>query len=344
VNVSVLIPTFQRPAKLAACIHFLARQSTDATFEVVIGLDGPCPESERAARQAWSTGLNASSPARDLRIIQCERAGYTLVRNHLLREARGQLLLSLNDDVIASHHLVNTHWQEHQRRRAAGLGKAIIVGDAPYARRPMGELDSLLDRLIRETSMVFFYDCMNTPEALAAPDKDWGFRHCFGLNFSADLAAVREVGGFLALPHIYGYDDIELGFKLTRRFNMPVLYRPKALVTHDHFYTAAALLQRERSLGRAAWAFAGANPAFALAVFGRDIRDEAELTYSREFVARERTAADRSRATLSSLEHIPADSIHGDHAAQIIHALYEQHLLLKRWEWRQGLLEAARAT
>jgi hypothetical protein len=276
--------------------------------------------------------------------LGCERAGYTLVRNRLIAEARGRVMLSLNDDVIAEPGLVDMHWLEHARRAEAGLSRAIVVGDAPYLRRPAGELDSMLDRLVRETSMVFFYDTMNTPQGLADPNKDWGFRHCFGLNFSADLGCVREVGGLLARPHVYGYDDIELGFKLVTRFKMPVLYRPAARVWHDHFYTADSLMRRELALGKAAWEFAGAHAEFGQAVFGRDIRSASELAYSREFITREKSAAQRSQHTLAALEQVPASAIDDHHAAALVRALYEQHLLLKRWTWRSGLVEAAESS
>src|SRR6185503_17009447 len=113
-------------------------------------------------------------------------------------------------------------------------------------------------------------DQMDTPGALADPERDWGFRHCWGLNFSAPMQAVRAVGGFTAFPMAYGYDDIELAFRLQRRFEMPVLYRPGALAEHDHRYLPEDVLRRERQLGQAAWRFAGLNPEFARTVFGRD--------------------------------------------------------------------------
>jgi glycosyltransferase involved in cell wall biosynthesis len=339
VDVSVLIPTYQRARKLAACVGSLARQAGDVSFEVLVGLDGRDDDSEQAAKRAWA----AFKPwrERELRVIDCGRGGYTKVRKHLLSLARGQVMLSLNDDVVAETELIASHWREHERRRTEELGRAIVVGDAPYVKRPAGELDSMLDRLVRETPMVFFYDVMNSPEGLADRDRDWGFRHCFGLNFSADLACVREVGGFLARPHVYGYDDIELGWKLATRFGMPVIYRPEARVRHEHFYTAQDLMGRERALGKAAWEFAGANPEFAKAVFGRDVRSREEVEYSREFVRREQAAAQKSQRTLEALETVPSSAIDGPHAGTLLRALYEQHLLLKRWNWRCGLLEMA---
>lgn len=335
VDVSVLIPTYQRARKLAECVAALARQVDGVRFEVVVGLDGPDDASEAAARAAWVDVPQGC----ELRIVECERTGYTIVRNRLVREARGRVMLSLNDDVQSVSGLVGAHWGEHERRREMGLGRAIVVGDAPYKRRPEGELDSLLDRLVRRTPMVFFYDVMNTPKGLRDRERDWGFRHCFGLNFSADLECVRAVGGFLARPHVYGYDDIELGWKLAKRFGMPVIYRPEARVWHEHFYTAKGLMERECSLGRAAWEFAGVNPEFAMEVFGRDVRSREEIEYSREFVRRERAAAERCLATLAELETVPGSAIDGAHEAALLRALYEQHLPLKRWNWRRGLLE-----
>lgn len=336
-DASVLIPTYGRAAKLAACVASLLNQRTTARFEVVIGVDGGLEDPARLARAAAEGAWNAAAAGtgRELRIIDCPREGYTLVRNRLVEAARGEWMVSLNDDVVCEPGFLESHLRAHAERAEHGKGPAIVVGDSPYIQRPR---ESLLDRLVRRTPMVFFYDVMNTPQAHADRERDWGFRHCFGLNFSARLSAVREVGGFFARPHLYGYDDIELGFRLTRRFAMPVLFRPEARLWHDHHYEPAQILERERKLGESAWLFAGANPDFALACFGRDIRSAQELAYSREFVQRERPAAERVRDTFMAFGAIAADAIPDGPGHDLLTALYQQHLLLKRWEWRTGLL------
>jgi glycosyltransferase involved in cell wall biosynthesis len=329
VDLSILIPTYRRPTKLAACITALARQTlAPDRFEILIGLDGPDAESEAAARAA-------APHLRSLRITTCERQGYNAVRNALLKQARGRYLLSLNDDVIPEPALLEIHLREQQQAESRGQ-PAIITGYSPWK---LHADDTLFDRLVRETSMVFFYDRM-----LQHPkpsDHDWGFRHCWGLNFSAPLAMVREVGGFTAIPLAYGYDDIEIAWRLQQRYRTPVLFRPEARAEHDHRYSPREVLDRELKLGQAAWHFAKLNPAFAQAVFGRDITAEAELAYPREFIQREQSAADRLERTFLRLADIPAAAIEGPHAPALIEALYQQHLLLKRHTWRRGLLSAA---
>jgi hypothetical protein len=170
---------------------------------------------------------------------------------------------------------------------------------------------------------------------------DWGFRHCFGLNFSAPLELVRCVGGFTAFPMVYGYDDVELVFRLRQAFGTPVFFRDRASVVHDHRYSARDIIDREFNLGRAAWMFAHSNPLFGVAIFGRDIRSRDEVEYSRAFVEREARSATRLCQSFYGLEDIPAAAVEGPHAAGLVNLLYEQHLLLKRHSWRRGLLAAA---
>lgn len=338
--ISVLFPTFQRRHKALTCAAALAAQTLPRDrYEVLIGLDGPDDETRTLLES-----LGRRAPGFNLRVVEFPRDGYMAVRNGLLREARGELLVSLNDDVRPDPNFLEAHARGHNDFRSRTGRNAIIVGSSPYLVR---DPETALDRLVQRTSMVFFYDVMDREHAAMAHtgpngrDKDWGFRHVFGLNFSTPLAAVRDVGGFFEARMGYGYDDIELGYRLTSRLHMPVLYRPAARADHDHFYEPADILTRECRLGEAAWAVAAANPDFALATFGRDIRSDAEIEYSRAFVSRERAAAERLRASFDQLGKLPASIFDGPHSAALMELISQQHLLLKRWTWRTGLLAAA---
>lgn len=336
-EISILIPTYRRPDKAAACLSRLASQTLHADwYEVLVGLDGPDEATAGAAERAWS---EAGGRRGGLTILPCPREGLNATRNRLLSVAQGQLMLSLNDDVLAEPGLLDAHLCAHaETREHLGRG-AIVVGHSPFVERADA---TVFDELCRCTSMIFFYDPM-----LAEPDRwrDWGFRHCFGLNFSAPLGPVREVGGFTAFPLLYGYDDIELAWRLVQHSpGTPVVFRPEALAPHDHRYTPAEVLDREHRLGGTAWRFAQASPAFAQDTFGRDVRAAAELAYSREFVRREARDAERVRERFLALDRVPAAALSaaapGDRAA-LEATLAQQFVLLKRWAWRRGLLEAA---
>jgi len=327
-NLSVIIPTHRRPAKIASCVRSLAAQSLDPTqYELLIGLDGADADSEEAIARAWP-----DAPLDTLRVRTFPRQGYNAVRNALLMGARADVVVSLNDDVLPCETFLETHLAEQRDAEKRGR-PAIVTGNSPWVRR---EPDRLFDRLVRETGMIFFQHHMTDED----PHRDWGFRHAWGLNVSFPARCVADVGGWTAFPLAYGYDDIEIAWRLRERFDAPVLYRPEALAPHDHRMAPQDYLKRERALGRTACLFARANPAFALDLFGRDITSEDELDYSRRFVERERIGVDRLRAPFLALADKPADAVADP---DLIQMLYQQHLPLKRWEWRTGLLEAAAA-
>lgn len=345
-ELSVLIPTFGRPAKVAACVQRLARQTMDAgQFEVLVGIDGgiddpaAAGEVEDAILATWPTAR-----AGQLAVVPCPKVGQAAVRNALLERAQGSTLVFLNDDMLPEPTLLEHH-VEYQRDAAARGRPALVVGASPWV---VPEHDTLFDRLVRETSMVFFYDRMDEALADGSADRDhdWGFRHAWLLNLSAPSALVREAGAFSVFPSTYGYEDDELAFRCRERFGTRVLYRPDAVAHHDHRLTPGSYLDRERRLGFSAWGFAGAAPECAREMFGRDIRCDDEIAYSAAFVEREQHNAERLRTTILDFAELPGDGVPStDHPAglPVVRALAEQHLLLKRWEWRRGLLEAVRA-
>lgn len=327
-DVSVIIPTHGRPRKLAACLRGLAGQTVDrARFEVLVGIDGGVDEGAYAlARETL--------PGTGLRIEAMSHRGQAGVRNALLPEARGRLLVFLNDDMIPEPGFLEAHVRAHE-----GAGRpAMVEGDSPWVRH---EPDRLFDRLLRETSMVFFHHRMR--EAWREDDRgrDWGFRHAWLLNLSIPAELVRGVGGLRVFPSTYGYEDDDLAFRISAKFGAPVLFEPRAVAGHDHRMEPADYLEREERLGFAAWGFAAHSPEAAFAMFGRDIATPAEAGYSRAFVERETAGAARAEQPFLNLANIPADAVAGPHGPAIVELIYGQHLPLKRWRWRRGHLRAA---
>lgn len=328
-DISVIIPTHGRADRLGVLLRALAAQTlAPDRFEVLVGFDGADAEAEDAARRAWPPERRGALVLRAL-----ERRGQASVRNALIKEARSPLLVFLNDDMVPAPDLLEAHGaaqRESQDRHRSG---AIVIGGAPWVVR---QPDRMLDRLIRETSMIFFHDQMTDPD----PWRDWGFRHAWLLNLSVPAAAVREVGGLTVFPSTYGYEDDELAYRLHQRFRMPVLYRPGAAAQHDHRYEPRAYLEREFRLGYAALGFARTTSECAHAMFRRDVGAEDERAYSAAFVERERTGAARAMAPFESLARVPSEAVSGPHARELIGLIYQQHLVLKRWMWRAGLIAA----
>ncbi len=343
-DISVIIPTRGRAEKLARCVERLARQSLHRDrFEVLVGVDGLEPGDDGSAVRGLvsrvSDSLHAAAHFFD-------HAGPGATRNRLARLARGRLILMLNDDVLPEPDLLGEHVREQARMDSTGV-RGLVLGAAPWV-RPAPAEDTLFDRLIRETSMVFFYDRMS--EDIAAGrvgrDHDWGFRHGWTLNLSVARAVFDAAGGFDERLRFACYEDLEFTFRACgggggEGRGAVVRFAPEALVFHDHRIGPEDYLRREAMMGRAAWEFAAAAPACAREVFGRDVRSPEEGEYSRRFVERERAGVERVRETFEGWAKMPAGSVCGPHERALLRALYEHHVPLKRWTWRRALVEAA---
>jgi GT2 family glycosyltransferase len=320
-TIGVLIPTRGRGEKLAACLRLLSAQDWRPGDEVVVGFDGPDPAGAALAAAAFDSRVCR------LRLETMPRAGYIAVRHALVKTLACDVLVSMNDDVLPEPGFIAAH-REAASRHGPGVAH---VGYSPFV---VPDRPTLIDRLVSETSWVFFYDRM-----LAEPDagRDWGFRHLWGLNFSASLEAVRRVGGFTAMPEVYGYDDIELGHRLCRS-GVSVRFLPEAVARHDHRLSGEDLLRRERALGVSAWHYAARRPAFAREVFRDDITDGLFLRGCAATVAAESGTAGQLRESFALL-----GTLSGCQSADpaLLEVLYRHHLPLKRHCWRQGLLEAA---
>lgn len=246
---SVVIPTRPGPGPAARCVAALRSQLTDAD-EVIISVDGHDADPRL-------------TPDDRLRVITGDRIGPAGVRNRAVAASNGRIVLFLNDDLVPQPGLIGTHLQAHEG------SAAMVLGDAPWA---VGAEDRVIDRVVRETSWIFFYDRMGGEH----PDHDWGFRHAWTLNLSVPRDAVVPFEERLAYPM---FDDLEWAWRVKR----PVLFRPDARVVHEHRYEPRALLRREALLGHQAAMLHRINPVCAQAAFGCRFKpDDATVSAARD--------------------------------------------------------------
>jgi GT2 family glycosyltransferase len=322
---SVLIPTCRRPDQLGVTLAALAAQHDPPDFEVIVGVDGGL---DGPPTDHLPPNINdlARTLGPRLRVERLPRVGYIAVRHRLLSLARGRWFVSLNDDAAPDPALLRTHAAHHAAHHESAAAPRIVAGAARWKPVPS---PTLFDRLVQETGLIFFPP---------PPDRPLTYRDVYGLNMSAPVALALQHGGFPDLRDVYGYDDIELAHRLVTRAGATIVREPAALVTHDHRYTPIDVLRREHQLGRSAWAYAELNPAFARDLFGRDIRDRAELEHIAAALERDRRDAHRVQQRFLALAELPPDAARDE----LLPALADSWVLLKRYLWRRGLLAASR--
>ncbi|HUP27844.1 MAG TPA: glycosyltransferase [Chloroflexia bacterium] len=219
-QLSILIPTRNRRHLLARTLASLSRQSTPpGTFEVIVASDGSTDGTPEAIQQI------ASLPAWSGRTLLCleqEWRGASAARNTALRAASGDIVLYLDDDVVAHPDLV----AEHLRRHKEVQGNDLVV----------------LGRIIPE----------RRPEAIHRQLRLWWRGHytrlegkpaTFGAFFTGNVSLPREaalaVGGLD--ENIDYVEDVEFGYRLAKQ-GLTFAHEPGATaLTHNPKAPAAVL-------------------------------------------------------------------------------------------------------
>jgi len=326
VNISILIPTHARPAVINECLRCVAAQTvlanTDLKIEVIVGLDGneqttPVP-----------TIPDRIGPITSLHRYNFKRA--VAVRRALHELATGDLIVWLNDDSYARPDLIETHLSVQQE-----FGDCFVAGAQDWKPIEPDDKPNLFDLVLQKSDIMFFHE----PSTKRTPA---GYRDCYGLNMSLPRSIAQQVGGVASLSSVYGYEDIELAYRV-QAAGVPIVFAPDARVVHDHRYTPLDVHRREYLLGQSAWHYANHNPPFALDLFKRDLTDPKLLGYYEQSIQSERPDAMRIERAFLSLADLPQHAISGEiELQQAMLSLLAQHwVLLKRYLWRQGVLDAA---
>lgn len=313
-SVSIIIPTNGRPTKLARCLASLARQElpTDIELEVIVAVDGG---------DSVEIDIPRETPS-NTRFLRLACLGAAAARNAAIDQAKGELLIFSNDDTYPRRDWVREHLIGQQRRASSGM----LLGETRWMAWPD---PTVFDGLLRDTSMVFFYDQMQDGQS-------YGFRHFWTCNASVPKSMVQAVGGFNARLRPVFFEDCEIAFRIERKFSDRVFYHPLAVNVHDHRLTWEDYCNRERLLGRMAVRLADANIACFEAIYGStDVRTMA--ADFRHWLKMDNGDHARAESTLHSWLNRPLDEIKTWQVMREL--LFAAHMPLKRRLFREAFVE-----
>ena len=223
-RISVVLPTFNRRARLARVLAGLDRQSIDpASFEVVIVDDGSSDDT-----RVWlSQNDNRRYP---VKAIHQANAGPATARNTGIAAADGEFVLFLDDDVEPMEELVAEHLRCHEAE-----ANVVVIGPLaslphypqPWVAWEQAKLEAQYEAMLRG---------------------DWApsFRQFWTGNASVAKACVLAVGGFD--PSFLRAEDVELGRRLHER-GLGFRFNPKARGLHHAERSLAAWEKMHQSYG-----------------------------------------------------------------------------------------------
>jgi glycosyltransferase involved in cell wall biosynthesis len=279
-TVSVVIPTYNRVDRLRRVLAALGTQTFSSDdFEVVVVSDG-CTD-------GTDDYLAHATPSFELAVVKQPNQGPAAARNHGVARARGSIVLFIDDDVVATPHLI----EEHVRIHALEQGDAVVIG--PMITPPGFGMRSWV--AWEQTMLYKQYDAMNA--GLFAPT----FRQFYTGNASLRRACFLQAGGFDI--RFRRAEDVELAYRLDRT-GVSWRWNPAAVGHHYADRPFESWLRTARDYGEHEVVFGrdqGQDPTFrrVRAEFARRsplTRAMARLCASAPFLGRVLTVALRALA------------------------------------------------
>lgn len=209
-NLSVVIPTYDRHALLRHGLEALTRQTLAAErFEVLVVDDGsPHPPDSLVA------GVDGKLR---LELLRKPNGGLASARNFGAARAKGDLLLFMDDDILPGPEFLEKHLEVHARE-----ARAVALGSLPHPD------DLPLTPFLYYLNRVIHYDLFlryGSADRIPLPPLNG--------NSSIRRRDFEEAGGYDLTFSSYGGEDTEMGYRLVRR-GLKFVYAPEARGYHYH--------------------------------------------------------------------------------------------------------------
>ncbi len=236
--ITVIIPTYNRKKQLINCLERLRNQSLARTaYEVIVVDDGSTDgTAEFLDEIQWD----------NLKTLHQENAGQGNARNRALPHAEGQIILFIGDDIYAPPSFLETHAEFHKKNpnpEDACLG--FTLWD------PSLEVNHYMHWLTHGGPQ-FAYGKLKPGE-----EASFWFFYTSNISLKAELLHKQP---FDPDFHGYGWEDIELAYRLTKEEGLKITYNHEALAYHDHFMTEESLENRMQKVGSNAHIFQRKHP------------------------------------------------------------------------------------
>lgn len=242
VDISVVIPTFNRAAVLRRTLLLYERQQAmNVRFEVLVVDDG----------SSDGTPALLDAMARELRYPMRwfslpGNAGPSAARNRAIGEARGRLLFFTGDDILPDERLLAEHLEWHdQRHPASHVG---VLGQVQWAEEL--RLTPFM-RWLEASGTQFGYGRLAHGDAV-----DYGYLYTSNVSVKRDFVAATNERFDERLRFC---EDSEWGLRLARK-GFELRYNAQARGAHLHLTTVDSSMRRMRALGQAAATLRDVSP------------------------------------------------------------------------------------
>lgn len=240
---SVVIPTYNRADTLKMALDAFYDQSMEEIdYEIIVINDGGTDHTAKVVREFRKTHKN-------LRYFRQKNLGRGPARNKGIKAAKGRIVLLGQDDIIPTHDFLYEHQKFHYLHSEEN---AVVLGFTAW--HPELKVNNIMRWMVDGSSLFgrfgghqFAYEKLKGKELA-----DYNF------FYTSNISIKREF--LLKFPFdpdfgAYGWEDIELGYRMQKEAGMKLYYNSWAVAYHYHPMDEKSLPKQMMDIGSTAMVF-----------------------------------------------------------------------------------------
>ena len=250
-KLSVIITTYNRADTLKTCLEKLMVQ-TGVDFEVIVVDDGSTDHTGEVVNkfvvgQARTTHHAPRTP--EIRYVKQSNARQGAARNNGLKHATGDIILFGQDDIFMEPGFLMQHMDVHNQHPGEDV---VCLGYTTWD--PALKINSYM-KFLESSGWQFAYFILKR----GFIDHPEPYKFFYTSNISVKKSILKGEK-FNESFKEYGWEDIELGYRLWKNKSMRIYYEPDAAALHHHEIPEDSIEKRMQTVGRTAVQFEKLQP------------------------------------------------------------------------------------
>lgn len=238
---SVIIPTFNRSDILNKTLDSLFNQSVDLRdYEVIVVNDGSTDDTAKVTRKF-------SKKYKNFHYIKQRNQGQGVARNTGFKKAKGEVIVLIGDDIIPTYDFLYEHQKYHYLHPEENAG---VLGFTAW--HPELKLNNFMRWMVNGSSILGRFGGHQFAYEKLKNGKLADFNFFYTSNISLKRSLLKKFT-FDSKFAGYGWEDIELGYRLFKEADFKLYYNSWAVGYHHHYMDEDSFPRRMMAIGNSAW-------------------------------------------------------------------------------------------
>ncbi len=232
IKLSIIVPTYNRQDTIKQVLRSLDNQDfSKKEYEVIVVDDG--------------SNYNVKDYIKKFKVkyFRQKNSGPAKARNLGIQKATGKYVAFIGDDTVLAKNWIEEHLKTHER-----YPNVAVLGFTAWGKN-------------QKLTKFMHYLSPNGPQFNYGAIKDstnCGFDFFWTSNISLEKKWFKEDKFDEDFPSA-AYEDLEFSYRLHKK-GLKIVYNPKAIVYHYHYYTPERYFEKQPVMAKAALIFAKKHP------------------------------------------------------------------------------------